>query len=59
MSQMGAWAVDRIVDNKIGTAYLKTREEANKYTASQEEGLTLRRVNLEGAFLKLTGKKVK
>jgi ABC-2 type transport system ATP-binding protein len=59
MSQMGAWAVDRIVDNQIETEYFKSREEANRYIALQEEDLMLRRVNLEDAFLKLTGKKVK
>ncbi len=59
MSQMGTWAVDRIVDNQIETEYFKTREEANRYIALQEEGLTLRLVNLEDAFLKLTGRKVK
>lgn len=59
MSQMGTWAVDRIVDNQIETEYFKIREKANRYIALQEEGLTLRRVNLEDAFLKLTGRKVK
>jgi len=59
MSQMGTWAVDRILDNQIETEYFKIREKANRYIALQEEGLTLRRVNLEDAFLKLTGRKVK
>ena len=58
MRRIGTWAIDRITDNQMETVYFKTREDANKYIAGQKESFTLRRVNLEDAFLSLTGKKV-
>ncbi len=59
IARQGTWAIDRVVDDDIKTVYFKTREEATKYSAAQEESFSLRRVNLEDAFLALTGKKVK
>lgn len=59
MSRMGTWALDMIVDDNMETQYFATRSEAKEYTSHQAESFTLRRVNLEDAFLKLTGKKVK
>ena len=58
MEQLGEWAIDKVIDNEMNTAYFRTREEANAYSAQQHESFTLRRVNLEDAFLSLTGKKV-
>lgn len=58
MRRIGTWAIDRVGDNQMETVYFKTREDANHYIAEQEESFTLRRVNLEDAFLSLTGKKV-
>lgn len=58
MARQGAWAIDRIVDDNIKTFYFKTKEAARKYTAMEEESFSFRRVNLEDAFLALTGKKV-
>ncbi len=58
MRRIGTWAIDRITDNQMETVYFKTREDANKYIGGQKESFTLRRVNLEDAFLSLTGKKV-
>ena len=59
MEQTGAWAIDRLTDNGMDTRYFKSREDARRYTRDHESGFTLRRVNLEDAFLALTGKKVK
>ena len=59
MSRQGAWAIDRVVDDNVKTIYFKTKEAAKKYTATQDESFSFRRVNLEDAFLALTGKKVK
>ena len=59
MSRLGAWAIDKIMENDMETVYFSSREEAKQYIARQEESFTLRRVNLEDAFLSLTGKKVK
>jgi ABC-2 type transport system ATP-binding protein len=58
MAQLGHWAVDRINGEDMQTAYFPTREEATRFSAGQDCGFTLRRVNLEDAFLALTGKKV-
>jgi len=58
MARLGAWAIDRINGEAMETRYFATREEATSYSASQDCGFTLRRVNLEDAFLSLTGKKV-
>ncbi|MGE0084407.1 MAG: ABC transporter ATP-binding protein [Desulfococcaceae bacterium] len=58
MDQLGEWAIDRVIDNEMNTAYFRTREEAKAYSVQQQDSFTLRRVNLEDAFLSLTGKKV-
>ena len=57
--RMGAWAVDRLTGNGMQTAYFEDRETARGAMADQDTGFTLRRVNLEDAFLAQTGKKVK
>jgi ABC-2 type transport system ATP-binding protein len=59
MATRGAWAIDRLVADVMETLYFKTREEADTFNTMQSEQFTLRRVNLEDAFLDLTGKKVK
>ncbi len=58
MARLGQWAADHIKGGRIETSYFKSRDEAGKYMASQNGTFTLRRVNLEDAFLSLTGKKV-
>lgn len=58
MSRQGSWAIDRIAGDSVKTIYFKTKEAAKEYTAAQDEGFSFRRVNLEDAFLALTGKKV-
>ena len=59
IEQQGEWAIDCFSDHMMETRYFQTREEANQFKAIQGGGFTLRRVNLEDAFLALTGKKVK
>ena len=58
VNRMGAWAIDQLNAEGMRTRYFQSREEAREFTAGQETGFTLRRVNLEDAFLSLTGKKV-
>ncbi len=59
MGRMGSWAIDQVGDQGMQTSYFKSREEARSMAAGQETEFTLRRVNLEDAFLALTGKRVK
>jgi ABC-2 type transport system ATP-binding protein len=59
MNQMGVWALDRLKEDDMETLYFNDRKEANDYITAHKDSFTLRRVNLEDAFLALTGKKVK
>ncbi len=56
MAEVGSWAIDQLKENGMETHYFKDREQAASFQA--DDGFTLRRVNLEDAFLSLTGKKV-
>jgi ABC-2 type transport system ATP-binding protein len=58
-ASLGAWAVDRFDESEIETKYFQERDEAHKYLSENTFEFTLRRVNLEDAFLALTGKKVR
>lgn len=58
MSDIGRWAMDQYEGDSMKTLYFNSREAAGEYAANRETGFTLRRVNLEDAFLALTGKKV-
>ncbi len=59
MNRMGTWALDRLKEDDMETLYFNDRKEVNDYIAAHKDSFTLRRVNLEDAFLALTGKKVK
>jgi len=59
MNKMGTWALDRLKEDDMETLYFNDRKAANDYIAAHKDSFTLRRVNLEDAFLALTGKKVK
>lgn len=59
MAAMGRWAMDRVIDDNMETVYFGSRKEAEKITDVRAETCTLRRVNLEDAYLAITGKKVK
>jgi ABC-2 type transport system ATP-binding protein len=58
MEEIGHWAIDEFQSNHMRSFYFKTREHARQWAATHESEFTLRRVNLEDAFLALTGKKV-
>lgn len=59
ISGIGNWAMDRFVADNIRTSYYATREDAGAELPGEDNGgFTLRRVNLEDAFLAMTGKKV-
>ena len=58
MSGLGLWAMDHFTADNMQTTYFKTQPEAKKHAADCKTSFTLRRVNLEDAFLALTGKKV-
>lgn len=59
ISRIGVWAIDRVHEGEMKTNYFRTQDEARTYIAEQKDSFSLRRVNLEDAFLALTGKKVK
>lgn len=56
IAEVGSWAIDQLKDSGMETLYFKNREQAASFQS--DDGFTLRRVNLEDAFLSLTGKKV-
>ena len=58
ITKQGAWAIDRLENGSMETLYFGTREEADRFNVSREQSYTLRRVNLEDAFLSMTGRKV-
>ncbi len=58
MNRMGTWALDHLKEEDMETLYFNDRKEANDHIAAHKDSFTLRRVNLEDAFLSLTGKKV-
>ena len=58
MAGVGHWAVDGVTEAGMQSAYFPSREAAQAAGAARHSGFTLRRVNLEDAFLTLTGKKV-
>ncbi len=58
MDRIGKWALDDMVNDNIKTIYFKNKDEAGNYIKNREGSFTLRRVNLEDAFVSLTGKKV-
>ncbi len=57
-SRLGGWAVDRLEDDRLTTEFFEAREKAVAYTLDQADGCTIRRVNLEDAFIAMTGKKI-
>ena len=57
IDRQGKWAIDRISDDALDTLYFTSRKEAENFNANGEVQYTLRRVNLEDAFIAMTGKK--
>ena len=58
MGRLGQWSVDLLMNHHMETRHFETREEAQAYAAAREGSFTVRRVNLEDAFLAQTGKKI-
>jgi len=58
MARVGAWAFDRLAEGGMQTEYFPDHEAAQRAVAACSDCLTLRRVNLEDAFLTLTGRTV-
>ena len=46
------------VSDDMQTDYFGTQEAAKAHAATHQNGFSIRRVNLEDAFLNLTGKRV-
>ncbi len=57
-ARLGEWAVDEMLEGEMRTHYFPGRQEAQDFIAGREGSFALRRVNLEDAFIALTGKKV-
>lgn len=58
MASVGNWAVDYLNDNQLLTAYFHSRDEAGNYVRDRANGCTVRQVNLEDAFISMTGRKI-
>jgi ABC-2 type transport system ATP-binding protein len=58
MNGIGQWAMDRFEGDGMQTDYFPTQQAARAYAAGHQNSFAIRRVNLEDAFLKITGKKV-
>jgi len=58
MGAIGQWAVDYLDDGRLQAAYFTSREEAGDYVLNRANGCTVRRVNLEDAFISMTGRKI-
>ncbi|MDR1872063.1 MAG: ABC transporter ATP-binding protein [Deltaproteobacteria bacterium] len=58
MATLGQWAVDVYGGEGLRSQYFESREAATDFLKNQSQGGAVRRVNLEDAFLSLTGRKV-
>jgi ABC-2 type transport system ATP-binding protein len=58
MDAIGSWALDALRGDEMHSFYFASQEEAKAYAAGHRNSFSVRRVNLEDAFLKMTGKKV-
>lgn len=58
MAQLGAWAVDVLKGEGMHTEYFQERSEGQAYGSSLPGPFTLRRVNLEDVFHRVTGRKL-
>ena len=61
IKSLGEVAVDVVTPEGLKTYYFQTREEAEREAvrlSKQGESVTLRRINLEDAFIHFTGRKV-
>lgn len=58
IAKIGEWAVDTFDEGAMTSHFFPDREKAGVFIAGLSGGGALRRVNLEDAFLALTGKRV-
>ncbi len=58
VTRLGSWALDEIYADRVESSYFATRDEAVAKAARSERPTSIRRVNLEDAFLKMTGRKL-
>jgi ABC-2 type transport system ATP-binding protein len=58
MAAIGEWAVDFLDDSRLQTAFFRSRDGARAYVLNRMEASTVRRVNLEDAFISMTGRKI-
>jgi ABC-2 type transport system ATP-binding protein len=58
MDGLGRWAVDSFGDGGMATRFFAKRSDAADYILTLEGSGSVRRVNLEDAFLSLTGRRV-
>ncbi|MBN2809049.1 MAG: ATP-binding cassette domain-containing protein [Deltaproteobacteria bacterium] len=59
IDSLGKWALDKMQDGRVESCYFAGRSAAAAYGAGLASPYSLRRVNLEDAFLQMTGKKLK
>lgn len=57
-NRLGEWAIDVMKNDLVETAFFATRQEAEQFGVREKGSFTLRRVNLEDAYLALTGRKL-
>jgi len=58
VARLGRWALDEIYPDRVESSYFETRDEAVAKATHSERPTSIRRVNLEDAFLKMTGRKL-
>jgi ABC-2 type transport system ATP-binding protein len=58
MGAIGEWAVDFLDDNRLQSVFFRSRDEAREYVLGHSNGCAVRRVNLEDAFISMTGRKI-
>ncbi len=59
MERQGKWAVDVMTSGELITHYFCDSSDADSFISQGHEGFTKRRVNLEDAFISITGTKMK
>jgi prolyl-tRNA synthetase len=58
VARLGSWALDEIHPDRVESSYFARREEAAARAAQSDRPTSIRRVNLEDAFLRMTGRKL-
>lgn len=57
-ASLGEWATDRLVEGRLQTDFFVSKSDALEHMKHVQNGGTIRRVNLEDAFIAMTGKKI-